>query len=158
MQIKIDVTNKIALAQEDYHIVCNNGDYTILFSFDSEWDTYEVKTAHFSFTRSGSKKHIDVPFSGNECAVPILRGIKSVEIGVYAGNLHTTTPCLLKCERSALCDSGVPEEPPKDVYNQLLELLNNTNGNAHAEIADGVLHVVGGNVTAEIENNVLCVK
>lgn len=124
MLIKIGVTNKVARADENHHIVCGNSDYKIQFSFDSEWDDYEVKIARFNFTRNGVKEYINKVFTGVECDVPILSGVKAVEIGVYAGNLHTTTPCLLKCERSVLCDSGFPTEPPEGVYNEILEVCN----------------------------------
>lgn len=124
MRLKVDVQNKIPRRLDDYNIVCGNDDYEILFSFDSEWDEHVVKTARFNYLRNGEKKYINVPFDGVLCKVPPLYGIKSVEVGVFAGDLKTTTMAVIKCEKSALCDSGVPEEPTEDVYNQIMALFN----------------------------------
>lgn len=121
MLIEINVTKKRPVAKKEYKIVCGNSGYKVSFTFDSEWDAYELKTARFRFTQDGVKKHIDVVFEGNECEVPILTQTALVKIGVFAGNLRTTTPCSIFCEKSIVCDSGVPDEPPSDVYNQLLE-------------------------------------
>lgn len=110
MIIKIDVQNKIPKLLNDCVIVCGNSDYEILFSFDSEWDKHTTKTARFSFLQGGTKTHIDVKFEGSACNVPILSNTKSVEVGVYAGALYTTTPCLIKCERSILCDNSIEDD------------------------------------------------
>ena len=133
MVIDISVKNKIAKAAEDYKIVCGNSDYTIKFAFDSEWDGYEVKTARFGFKQNGVKKHIDVLFENDLCNMPVLNNIGMVEIGVFAGDLHTTTPCLLSCEKSILCESGTPEAPTPDIYNQIIEKCNEA-----VEIANSV--------------------
>ena len=121
MIINISVKNKIATAAEDYIIVCGNSDYIINFTFDDEWNEHNTKTARFGFTQNGVKKFIDVLFEGNVCNMPVLSNTTTVEIGVYAGDLHTTTPCLLSCKKSILCEGGTPEEPPENIYNQILE-------------------------------------
>lgn len=121
MIININVKNKIATAAEDYIIVCGNSDYIIKFAFDDEWNEHNTKTARFGFTQNGVKKFIDVLFEGNVCNMPVLSNTTTVEIGVYAGDLHTTTPCMLSCAKSILCDGGTPEEPPEDIYNQIIE-------------------------------------
>lgn len=101
--------------------VCGNKDYRIRFSFDEEWDAYENKTARF-VTESG---HMDVLFAGNECPMPMLSGVRWVEIGVYAGDLRTTTPAYVPVDRSILCgEIPVHPDPPEDIYNQLLARLN----------------------------------
>ena len=67
-------------------------------------------------------------FSGNECTVPVISDASSVEIGVYAGNLCTTTPAVIGCKKSILCKNGLPQqEPPSDVYTQLLEKIDSFN-------------------------------
>lgn len=124
MQIKINVTDKKAVPEDDYNIICGNSDYTISFSFDSEWDPYTVKTARFAYFQNGVRKHIDIVFENNQCNMPILSNTHIVEIGVYAGDLRTTTPCTLLCTKSILCESGTPEEPPEDVYNEIMEKCN----------------------------------
>ena len=101
--------------------VCGNKDYTVRFDFDEEWAAYDNKTARF-ITELG---HVDVLFTGNECAMPMFSNVLYVEVGVYAGDLQTSTPAYIPIDRSILCgDTPVHPEPPEDLYNQLLEKLN----------------------------------
>lgn len=101
--------------------VCGNKDYTIRFTFDEEWDAYENKTARFT-TELG---YVDVLFVGNECPMPMFSNVLYAEIGVYAGDLQTSTPAYLPVDRSILCgDTPVHPDPPEDLYNQLLERMN----------------------------------
>lgn len=119
--IHISVNDKIAAYRmRDGEIVCGNSDYTIEFAFDSEWDAETTKTARFSY----NGVHEDVIFSGNTVSVPVLRNVIALSVGVFAGNLRTTTPAFIPCRRSILCDGGVPAAPGEDVYNQIMELLN----------------------------------
>lgn len=105
----------------DQKPVCGNSDYLIRFAFDAEWDDHENKTARF-VTENG---HTDVLFAGTECPMPMLSGVRWVEIGVYAGDLQTTTPAYVPVDRSILCGNApVHPDPPEDLYNQLLERLN----------------------------------
>ena len=68
-----------------------------------------------------------------------MRGVTGVYIGVFAGDLHTSTPAYIGCEKSILCDGGAPADPTPDVYAQILALL--------AEINKGGTTVtVGGEV------------
>ena len=124
MQIEVNVKNKIAIAAQDYIVVCGNSDYIVVFTFDDEWNGHEVKTARFGFTQDGVKKFIDVVFTDNACAMPVLSNVNTVEIGVYAGDLRTTTPCLLSCKKSILCEGGAPAEPEEKIYNQIVGLCN----------------------------------
>ena len=127
--INITVANKIATNMSPgVHIVCGNNDYTLTFSFDEEWSTHAFKTARFVYTRDGKVLHTESVFSGNVANVPVLSGITSVYVGVYAGELHTTTPAKVLCERSILCAGGTHEEPPEDVYHQILEEVNKLAG------------------------------
>lgn len=124
MNFVINVADKIATVVDAPVIICGNSDYVIDFTFDSKWDEYVEKTARFKFKKDGKKAYIDVLFSGTRCNVPILSNIDMVEIGVYAGNLSTTTGARVDCEKSILCGDGVHTPPPEDVYNQLLETFN----------------------------------
>lgn len=100
--------------------VCGNKDYTIRFTFDSEWDAYEHKTARFT-TELG---YVDVLFTGNECPMPMFSNVLYAEIGVYAGDLQTSTPAYLPVDRSILCgDAPVHPDPPEDIYNQIIARL-----------------------------------
>ena len=124
MYIKISVNNKIATVQDNVLIINGNSDYVIKFDFDSEWDAYETKTARFVTARG----YTDVVFSGDEVALPVITDAISVRVGVYAGNLRTTTPAVIFCRRCITDGSGSPVEPTPDVYAQIMERLNNLDG------------------------------
>ena len=119
MNINISIRRKKASSPAS-HIVCGNTDYQITFTFDSEWDAYDVKTARFIW----NGQYVDVVFTGNVCPVPTIRNATLCMVGVYAGDLHTTTPAYIKCDKSILCGDGAPAEPTEDVYSQIMEKLN----------------------------------
>ena len=102
--LRINVKDKIATYfQRDGVIVCGNKDYTIAFTFDEEWDEYTTKTARFVW----NGKYYDKEFTGDECPVPVINDATEVTVGVYAGDLKTTTPAEIPCLISILC--GNPE-------------------------------------------------
>lgn len=118
--IEITIRNKVARIASSPIIVGKNKDYIVRFDFDEDWDKYDTKTARFS--QDG--EYQDIIFAGNECSMPALDGGKVVEIGVYAGDISTTTPAYLKVHKSIIDDDGVPADPQPDVYAQLMERLN----------------------------------
>lgn len=118
--INITVKNKIA-QNPTKEIVCGNNDYVIYFDFDEEWAEYSVKTARFTFNNS----YIDVVFEGNKVNVPIITNTFTCAVGVFAGDLRTTTPAVIKCQKSILCEGGVPAAPTDDdFYKQVIERLD----------------------------------
>lgn len=117
--INIRIKNKIATADRTVYI-CGNSDYVAVFDFDSEWDAYETKTARFSY----SGQYTDVVFTGNQCEFPVISNTFSFNVGVFAGDLHTTTAAYIPCKKSILCGNGTPAAPTEDVYSQIMELLN----------------------------------
>ena len=121
--ISITVKNKVARADRVI-IVCDNSDYTAVFDFDDEWSAYETKTARFVYGGT----YTDVVFTGNSCPIPEIHDTRSLTIGVYAGDLHTTTPAYVSCVPSILCGNGIPADPTPDVYAQIMELLNKESG------------------------------
>lgn len=103
-ELHIDIKNKIATYNtRGGAIVCGNSDYIIHFSFDEEWDEYATKTARFIW----NDKYYDKEFTENECSVPIINDATNVMVGVYVGDLKTTTPANIPCIVSILC--GNPE-------------------------------------------------
>ena len=118
--IEITIRNKVARIASSPIIVGKNKDYIVRFDFDEDWDKYDTKTARFS--QDG--EYQDIIFAGNECSMPALDGGKVVEVGVYAGDISTTTPAYLKVQKSIIDDDGVPADPTPDVYAQLMERLN----------------------------------
>lgn len=152
MEIKISVKNKIAKPQDlNAFIVCGNSDIDIVFDFDEEWQANDVKTARFSF----DGKHIDVLFTGNAVKMPIIQNTTVLEIGVYSGNLHTTTGALIAAKKSILCGSGVPVDPPEDVYNQIIEQLNELRGFISNIAGDIVLYTGKYTVIPKVEAQTL---
>ena len=120
--ICISVKNKIAVHTDRQWYVCGNSDYTAVFEFDHEWDEYETKTARFRYNQS----HEDVVFKGNVAQIPVITNTNEFEVGVFAGDLHTTTPAMVLCEKSILCGDGTPVDPAPSVYDQIMELLKST--------------------------------
>ena len=105
--LHIAVNNKIATyTARDGHIVCGNSDYSLKFIFDSEWSAHATKTARFIWR----DMYFDVIFTGDECSVPVINDTDEVTVGVYAGDLATTTPAVIPCERSILCGTNTAHE------------------------------------------------
>lgn len=121
--INISVENKIAEADGTLY-VCDNSDFVAKFAFDAEWEAYENKTARFVYNNS----YVDVVFTGNECPVPTISGTYFFNIGVYAGNLHTTTPARVPCKKSILCGSESESSVSQEVKNEFLDVLDKRTG------------------------------
>lgn len=118
--INITVRNKVAAQTDRTVYVCGNSDYTVVFDFDDEWKAQNIKTARFIV----NGKPIDVVIDGNTCAVPILLDARCFFVGVFAGNLRTTTSARVLARKSCLSEEGWPTPPPENVYNQIIELIN----------------------------------
>lgn len=119
--INITVRGKMARAEERARVVCGNSDYTVCFDFDEEWAEYAVKTARF-VSEDGS--YTDVQFEGSDCTVPILRNTRTLLVGVFAGNLRTTTAAVIHTVPCITDPDGTPADPTPDVYAQLMERFN----------------------------------
>lgn len=118
--INVMVRDKIASEVGDIVYICGNSDYIINFDFDAEWDAYGVKTARF--VHNGT--YTDVVFTGNQCAMPVIHKAYGIFVGVYAGDLRTTTPAHIPSAASILSAEGTPAAPPDDVYAQITALCN----------------------------------
>lgn len=118
--IAITIRDKIAAVSNDVEIVCGNTDYVAEFDFDPEWVSENVKTARFET----GKGYTDVVFTGTSCPFPALHDTTICKVGVFAGNLRTTTPAYIRCQKSILCGEGSPAEPEQDVYHQLIEKID----------------------------------
>lgn len=122
--IKITVTEKLASLEGSPVYVCGNSDYSVAFTFDAEWSAHNTKTARFCYRSGGLNRYIDKIFTGTTCPVPVLSDVDFFLVGVYAGDLRTTTPAKVRAQRGILCGSGMPADPPESVYNQLVTLIN----------------------------------
>lgn len=148
--INVSVENKIATKTDDTEYVCGNSVYVAKFAFDSEWDAYDTKTARFSY----NGRYIDIVFTGTECHIPIISDTYFFNIGVYAGNLHTTTPARVPCKKSILCDTGAPADPPDDVYNQIMAKLNSLGSADPEAIAKAVADYLAAHPIEETDPTV----
>ena len=122
--ITVTVREKIAHVQGDTEIVCGNSDYTVTFDFDSEWNQYTEKTAHFAFVQDGKPRFYEVIFSGNTVKIPAVYRTAELAIGVYAGAIRTTSPVRIPCACCITDGQPMHPDPPPDVYAQLLDLLD----------------------------------
>lgn len=127
-EISITVREKTASLSGPVTVVCGNSDYTVVFAFDSEWDAYPTKTARFTYCKNGVFRYEDVLFEGDSVSVPVLRDVDEIAIGVYAGDLHTTTPARVPCARCITDGAPVYDPPAPDIYDQLMEYLAGLQG------------------------------
>ena len=124
--VHINVKNRVATVNGDGRIINGNSDYNIEFNFDAEWADLNNKIGIFAYNDAAAHKWAYQPvlFSGNTCAVPILRDIHCVYVGVTAGNVRVTTPAKVQCWLS-ISDYADTEEPPSaDIWGQILAKLD----------------------------------
>lgn len=123
--ISIKVREKVAQVQGSPQIVCGNSDYAVTFDFDSEWNAYDEKTLHAVWmdVRTGELKHYDVEFSESTVVLPAIYNTDRVCIGVYAGDIRTTTPARVPCLRCITDGEPYHDDPPPDIYLQLMDYM-----------------------------------
>lgn len=138
MNIKVEITGRIATLQDDPILVCGNSTDTVTFTFDDEWSGYANKTARFVYKSCGKLLYQDVLFSGDTANIPAIFGINKLHIGVYAKDIITTTPAVVECKKSIKCDTGIPEPPSEDVYAEILALFEDINTKLDDDIGDAV--------------------
>ena len=122
--IAVTVRDRNAAVNGSPVIVCGNSSYVLRFDFDREWNLFPEKNAVFQFCRNGSAECMTVPFRGDACPVPVLRGVCAVRVGVTAGTIRTASPAVIPC---ACCITDAPATPapePADCYQMLTEQLN----------------------------------
>lgn len=122
--IDIIIRNKTASAVNPPCIVCGNSDYNVKFNFDEEWQAHNNKIGVFAYNRCGEWQSEKVLFEGDTCPVPALHGVRSVWIGVTAGDVRTSTPADVPCRMGATDFSDTTEKPPADIWGQILAKLD----------------------------------
>ena len=122
--IDIIIRNKTASAVDPPCIVCGNSDYNVKFDFDDEWQAHNNKIGVFAYNRCGEWRSENVLFEGDTCPVPALHGVRSVWIGVTAGDVQTSTPADVPCRMGATDFSDTDEPPSADVWGQILAKLD----------------------------------
>lgn len=126
--INISVAGKIATNTTPGEVVvCGNSDYTVVFSFDTEWQAKTDRVARFRYCKNGKHLYQDVPISDGYSVVdmPRVSDVDQVLVGVYADTLLTTTPAKVLCDRSILCGEPLEEvgiENAKNLWAQIGDL------------------------------------
>lgn len=118
-QLNVSVADKIATFQDvDEQIVGFNGDYEIKFTFDEEWAAHPKKTARFVW----NGMHHDVEFTGDTCAVPIIKDASCFSVGVYVGeeadgeDVLSTTKAIIPLMPSVRCGDTTPQPSSGEGY------------------------------------------
>ena len=118
-ELIIKIKDKIAKPLNNC-VICSNSDYTVKFIFDEEWEKEPLRIARFIW----NKQYVDVQFTGDTCEVPIISKTNNLAIGVYAGDLRTTTPAILTCYTSILCEDVIEHSVTPSEYEEIMKLLN----------------------------------
>ena len=153
-EIVVTVKNKMAVGDGSV-IVCNNSDYVVRFALDSEWDALALRTMRIVYD---SYTHTDIAFSGDTVALPTIIDRTSIGIGLYSGDIHTSTCAMFDCERSVMGQNSHAVAPPSsDVYNEIVEMINDgrlkgDNGADGTNGADGAPGKDGSDATVTAEN------
>lgn len=108
--------------------VCGSSKDHVRFDLDAEWNAFAQRTARFRYFRGGKPVCTDVTFFGNRCKIPVLRQTDCVEIGLFAGNIHTSAPARFPC-LACITDLPAATAPDRtDIYNTLMEMLRKGGG------------------------------
>ena len=133
--ISITVTDKRPVCTAWTTVVCDNSDYIVHWDLDGEWSAYDTKTMRVIYMDS---TYADTVFSGDSVALPPVPVPGCVQIGLYAGDIHTSRMALLRSLSSVRSASGAPVNPTPDVYDQLMELIKGLGGVDPDDIAKAV--------------------
>lgn len=118
--ISITVTDKRPVCTAGMTVVCDNSDYIVHWDLDEEWSAYDTKTMRVIYMDS---TYADTVFTGDSVALPPVLVPGCVQIGLYAGDIHTSRMALLRALSSVRSASGAPANPTPDVYDQLMERM-----------------------------------
>ncbi|MBR5364030.1 MAG: hypothetical protein IK134_11990 [Oscillospiraceae bacterium] len=146
-ELHITVRSRIAQLTGQTEIVCGNSDYAAVFDLDAEWDAYPVKTmrAVWKDADTGKMLYADVLFEGSRAVLPPVYRTAQVLLGIYAGDIRTSTPVRIPC---CVAGHNAHPEPAQDIYVQLLNLMKRlqteqTYAGAAVEICCGASGISG---------------
>jgi hypothetical protein len=134
MLINICVVNQRVVVNDYRYIVNDSIDYLYChFCFSEDW-TGE-KTAIFKTADKSEVYHVLVD-ENSVCAVPsaVLKG-DGFYISAFCGDLITADEVFVKTEQSGYADGGKPPPPEKDIYNQIIQLINSISAGGGGGIA-----------------------
>ena len=130
MNINVRVTEGVAQVQGAPVYVCGRRGDTVTFTLDAEWDKTSAKKARFSWELEGVRQYTDVEVFGTVAEIPPLVDIRAFYVGLYAGDVKTSTDAKVRCLWSALCGHGT-------------QMIKGDKG----EPGEAGAHVVGVNIT-----------
>lgn len=111
---------------EGKKVVSVNSGYIANFIFDDEWNDL-TKTVRFI----NDGEFVDVVLDDtNSCKIPreVMKS-GTLEVGVFAGDIQSTTPAKVSIVASILEEYGSPAPPSEDVYSQIMDKLDEANAN-----------------------------
>lgn len=149
--ISITVTDKRPVCTAGTTIVCDNSDYIVHWDLDAEWSAYDSKTMRVIYMDS---TYADTVFTGDSVALPPVPVPGCVQIGLYAGDIHTSRMALLRALSSVRAASGAPANPTPDVYDQLMELIKGMGGVDPEDIAKAVADYLAAHPIEETDPTV----
>lgn len=149
--ISITVTDKRPVCTAGTTVVCDNSDYIVHWDLDEEWSAYDSKTMRVIYMDS---TYADTVFSGDSVALPPVPVPGCVQIGLYAGDIHTSRMALLRALSSVRSASGAPANPTPDVYDQLMELIKGMGGVEPDDIAKAVADYLAAHPIEETDPTV----
>lgn len=116
-EIHVAVRNGTAFQTDHRPYTAGDGETWVVFDLEEGWADYPAKVARFQ-TENGYQ---DVMFRGEKCHVPQFPYAQKLEVGLYAGNLRTTTPARLFVRPGIRSAWGPPADPEPNVFDQLLD-------------------------------------
>lgn len=149
--ISITVTDKRPVCTAGTTVVCDNSDYIVHWDLDEEWSAYDTKTMRVIYMDS---TYADTVFTGDSVALPPVPVPGVVQIGLYAGDIHTSRMALLRALSSVRSASGAPANPTPDVYDQLMELIKGLGGVDPDDIAKAVADYLAAHPIEETDPTV----
>lgn len=149
--ISITVTDKRPMCPAGTTVVCDNSDYIVHWDLDEEWSAYDTKTMRVIYMDS---TYTDTVFTGDSVALPPVPVPGCVQIGLYAGDIHTSRMALLRALSSVRSASGAPANPTPDVYDQLMELIKGLGSVDPDDIAKAVADYLAAHPIEETDPTV----
>ena len=122
MNIKFSISGqKISILERPTTISYTN-ELEAEFSFSNEWSGRQ-KTAIFK--RTGIHA-IPVLIENDKCIVPkeVLRNCSKFEVGIIAGNIHTTNIVEVYIDRTCYNEDAEIPDPTPNIYDQIIEKLD----------------------------------
>lgn len=124
MITEIKIKNRIAQTVKNGIVTTANAENYINFTFDDEWDPDSVTATRTARFTVNDEIVLDIPFNGNVCPLPVFFEPCNVYVGVFWNDFRTSTNARIIYAPSAVSGGGFPDDPPKDVYNRIIELMN----------------------------------